>query len=269
MAGALLGAILALTLPAPARAAVEGTDRLAALGLLWLPEDAAPNVSTPLVVVLHDSTGIDPRGWHYGDQMMAAGIAVLHVELLDTADDGIVSPTRLDESAESILRLRMVIESVVEDPRFAQARIGLLGFGASAQAAALVAADPAYGSRIAGLALLYPGCAGIDAALAATGGAPTSPVLLQHGDADPANLPAACIALATRLARSAPVRRVTYAGAGYAWDLRPVGMDEVRRLPWPGRPGERIAVTFWAEGAALSATRTASFFAATLAAPRP
>jgi dienelactone hydrolase len=269
IARAIVGAIITITIFAPGPSAAYGTDRLGALGLLWLPDDAAPNTPTPLVVVLHDSTGIDPRGWLYGDQMMAAGIAILHVELLDTAHDGVASPARFDEAAAAAARLRLVIESVVEDQRFADARIGLLGFGASGQAATLVAADPVYGSRIDALALLYPGCTGLDAVLAAAGRGPASPVLLQHGDTDPANRPAACIALAARLARTAPVRRLQYAGAGFAWDLRPIGLDEVRKLPWPGRPGARIQATFWEEGAALSATRTASFFAASLLAPHP
>ena len=98
---------------------------------------------------------------------------------------------------------------------------------------------------------------------------PRSPILLLHGDADPVNAPADCIGLASALARTAPVRRVQYAGAGYAWDLVPSGQYEVHKLPWPGRPGQHVAVRFWPQGAALSATQAASFFAATFATPRP
>ncbi|WP_198371402.1 dienelactone hydrolase family protein [Roseomonas rosulenta] len=264
----MFAAILGITSLAIDVAPAKGAEGLDAMGLLWLPNDAAPPVPTPLVVVLHDATGIDPRGWLYGDQLMAAGIAVLHVELLDTPFDGVESRQPFDEAEASIKRLRMVIARVAQDERFAHAPLGLLGFGASGKAATLLAADPAHGSRITALALLYPGCARLNAALIDAGTGPASSILLQHGDADPANQVAECAALTSRLSRTATVRRVQYAGAGFAWDLRPLGMDERRKLALPGRPDVRIAVTFWPDGAALSATRTASFFAATLAVPR-
>ncbi len=267
----LAAAILASLLLGSGPGLAQEHDRVAALGLLWQPERSDPKAraATPagIVLALHDETGVDPRGWQYGDQILAAGIAVLHLELLDTSQDGTRVTATDDEAAAARARLRLAIEIVAADPRFAGAPMGVLGFGASAQAAALVAAESGPGARIAALALLYPGCATLDAALAAQGGAPPSAVLLQHGAEDQANRPAECRALGQRLGPAPRVRRVEYAGAGFAFDLRPVGADEVRRLPWPGRPGERVAARHWPAGAALAATRTASFFAATLGAP--
>ena len=93
-----------------------------------------------------------------------------------------------------------------------------------------------------------------------------SPVLLLHGDADPANSPADCAGLAGRIARSAPVRRRQYAGAGYAWDLPAIGLDAVRKLPWPDRPGMWLPASHWPEAAEFSAAQVASFFARALSA---
>uniref|UniRef100_UPI00355796A1 hypothetical protein n=1 Tax=Falsiroseomonas oryziterrae TaxID=2911368 RepID=UPI00355796A1 len=123
--------------------------------------------------------------------------------------------------------------------------------------------------RIGALALLYPGCDGVADRVVADDARPRAPVLLLHGDADPANPRAACEGLAALLARTAPVRHVWYAGAGYAWDRPPSGAYEVLRLPWPGRPGALIAAAYWPEAAELSAAQAASFFVAALATPGP
>lgn len=266
-AWAIVGAMLALTLLLPERGLAVGSDGPDAVGLLWLPDGEAPSVPPAVVIAVHELTGIDPRGWRYGEQITAAGIAVLHVELRDVSAEG-AGPTVADEAAAALARLLLVIDILAEDPRFANAGLGLLAFGTAGEAAMRAAADPVYGGRIAALVLLYPGCAGLDAAAATAGGGPRSPVLLLHGDADPANSPADCSCLAARLARTAPVRRVQYAGVSYAWDWAPSGLHEVPELPWPGRPGLRVAVRHSPEGAALSATRAASFFAAAFATRR-
>jgi dienelactone hydrolase len=221
-----------------------------------------------VVIALHDSTGVDRRGWHYGDQLTAAGITVLHIELLETSADGFSSTEAADDATAARARLTKVMRLLAEDQRFASASVGLLAFGAAGQAALLAAADPVHGDRIAGLALLYPGCAALAAAATIERAQPRSPVLLLHGDADPANLPAECSGLAGQLARSASVRRRQYAGAGYAWDLAPHGPHETMKLPWPGRPGVMVAVSYWREAAELAATQVAAFFAASFAVHR-
>ncbi|MBR0663316.1 hypothetical protein GXW71_03005 [Roseomonas hellenica] len=265
-AWAIVGAMLALALLLPERGLAAGSDGPDAVGLLWLPDGEAPSVPPAVVIAVHELTGIDPRGWRYGEQITAAGIAVLHVELRDVSADNAGSAAVADDAAAALARLLLVIDILAEDPRFANAGLGLLAFGTAGEAAMLAAADPVYGGRIAALVLLYPGCAGLDAAAATAGGGLRSPVLLLHGDADPANSPADCSGLAARLAHTAPVRRVQYAGASYAWDWAPSGLHEVPELPWPGQPGLRVAVRHSPEGAALSATRAASFFAAAFAA---
>jgi dienelactone hydrolase len=268
-AALLACALLACAMVPPGPGLAREADHLGALGLLWWPDQVAPARPAPLVVVLHDDSGVDPRGWLHGDQIRAAGIAVLHVELRIPTEDGPDPATAKQDAEAAVARLGLMVETIAQDPRFAAVPVGILAFGDTARAAALAAADPRHAGRIAALVLLYPGCAGLDAALGAAGRGPRASILLQHGDADPANLPAECALLERGLARGAPIRRLEYAGAGFAWDLRPIGMDEVRRLPWPGRTGERLRAEYWPEGAALAASRSASFFATTLSARRP
>lgn len=269
MARLLLGAALtvaALTAgPAPAG---EASNRVL-VGMLWLPDGVTPRGPIPLVLALHDAPGIDARAWRYGEQITAAGIAVLQVDLHEVALNGADPPAPSDGNATALARLAMVLDIIAADPRFGFAPIGLLAFGSAAEAATLAAIELADSNRFAALVLLYPGCAGLEATIEARTDGPRAPVLLLHGDVDPANPPLDCMSLAARLARTAPVRRVQYAGAGYAWDRAPTGPWEVARLPWPGRPGQRVPATYWPAGAELSATQAASFFAAGFASPRP
>lgn len=182
-------------------------------------------------IAVHDAVGIDPRGWRYAEQLTAAGIAVLHLELYDTSADGAGPLTEGDAAAPT--RLATAAATLVEDPRFGGMRLGILAFGAAGETALRAAVAPGLGEHIAALALLYPGCATLrDAAVAV----PRSPVLLLHGDADPANPLADCAALAARLARGAPVRHIRYAGAGYAWDCRHPASRRWRPCPGPAAP---------------------------------
>jgi dienelactone hydrolase len=266
-ARALLGAALAIMLLTPARVLAGEPLTPGEVGLLWLPDGEAPPTPIAVVIALHEAAGIDPRGWRYGDQITAAGIAVLHVELQETSADGFAPLVERDAPAAEVARLRRVIDLVAADPRFAQGAIGLLAFGAAGQAAINAAADTTYGPRVAALALLYPGCTSLAATVATERLQPRLPILLLSGDSDEANPPADCVRLADQLAPAAPVRHVQYAGAGYAWDLPPAGPYETFKMPWPGRPGSVVAVNYWPKAAELSATQAASFFAATLTAP--
>jgi len=263
----LLCAALAAAIVAPGRGSAN-PGSLDAAGLLALPDERVAPVPAGLVIAVHEPTGIDPRGWAYGDQILAAGIAVLHTEALDTSADGFAPHTGPDEDAAALARLMGVIGRVASDPRFANAPVGLLAFGGAGRIAVRAAADEAAGGRIGALVLLYPGCAGLEAALVAGDVRPRAPVLLLHGDADPANPPAECDDVAARIARTAPVRKVRYAGAGYAWDRPLSGPYESLKLPWPGRPGARVPVSYWPAAAEVSASQAAGFLAAALA-PAP
>ncbi|WP_198375347.1 dienelactone hydrolase family protein [Neoroseomonas rubea] len=231
------------------------------VGLLWPPDEAAAPAPLAVVVALHDTTGIGPRGWHYGKQLTAAGIAVLFVELVDTSADGVASATASDDAAAARDRMAQVMDLLARDPRFAGTPVGFLAFGDSGLAALRAASDPAHGDRTAGLVLLYPGCATLASAARAEAMRPRSPILLLHGDADPVNLPADCRELAAELLRFVPVRRRQYAGAGYAWDYASYGSQETVKLPWPGRPGMLVPVSHWPQLTELTATQVAAFFA--------
>jgi dienelactone hydrolase len=265
--GLLVGALLMLLVPSQGRATEQA-------GLLWPAEEMAPAGPPALVVVLHDPLGIDSRGWTYAEQLTAAGITVLHVELLDVSADGYTAgPAAADlasqDAAQARARLVEVIDTLAEDPRFDGAPIGLLAFGESGAAALHVATDPQRGRRVEALALLYPGCAGLIGPAAAQRSLSRAPVLLLHGDADPANSPAECGALAEVLAAAGPVRRREFAGAGYAWDRPPHGPYEMMKLPWPGRPGLLLPVHHWPALTELAAAQVAAFFASSLAPPHP
>lgn len=263
VAAVILGLAIAL---APGRSlAGDPCDGPEAIGLLWLPAEADAVAPMPAVIAVHDAAGIDPRGWRYAEQLTAAGIAVLHIELYETFADGAGPSTDGDAAAPA--RLAAAAAILAEDPRFGGARLGILAFGAAGEVALRAAAAPGLGEHVAALALLYPGCGALRDALSATEAVPRSPVLLLHGDADAANPTADCAGLAARLARGAPVRHIRYADAGYAWDLPPSGVEEVVNMPWPGSPGRWLPVGHRPAIAELSATQVAGFFARAFAPP--
>jgi dienelactone hydrolase len=212
----------------------------AVIGTLTLPL-AGEGRRLPAVVLVHDALGPDPRSERYIAQLGAAGIAVL--ELL---------------SEEVLPVLPLAAEALAADPRIDGSRIGVLGFGAGAAAAAMARVP------FAARALLYPGCATLPADRAEPPASARTPLLLLHGGADPANSPAACAAAAEALARGgAAVRRVEYAGAGFAWDRPAFGQEGRSLLPAPGST-ERVPAVPWPELAELSATQVAGFFALAL-----
>jgi dienelactone hydrolase len=220
--------------PASAAPAVEAASFLQLQARLIVPEAPPP---WPAVVVLQDTLGPDGRSEAYAAQLAAAGIAVL--DLISDGNDA----DRLVEAAALLDR----------DPRIAAGRLGLLGFGAGGAAA--LAAPARFGARAA----LYPGCGTLPAEGYLPG--PGEAVLLLHGDADPANRPADCEAVARGLAQpGASIRRIAYRAATYAWDRPPHGLDARSLLPWPGR-AQRVASRAWPELAAMSAAQVAGFFA--------
>jgi dienelactone hydrolase len=210
-------------------AKVRFLDVGAMSGALLLPAHEPP---IGLVMLLPDRQDADLRSATYVEQFLGAGIAVFDVfQGEDDPADMTLGAAAL--SAEAGLRGILV---------------GALGFGSGARQA--LGLGPGVAARV----LLYPGCPG----LAETAG--TDPVLVLHGEGDVSNSADACADLAARLARGGrAVRRIGYAGAGYAWDYP--SQTQVGRVMLP-RPdgGGRVAALPWPELAELSATQATAFF---------
>ena len=258
-------AILLAAMAAGARAedlpAVEVLGPGAALGRLFLPRPEAMSAAT--VVVVADVLAPDARGEHYIGRINAAGIAALDLNVEDAADALHAGPPPLGAM------ITFATERLSADSRIDSTRLGLLAFGTAAGVAfstLLDAADP--GGRWGAVALLYPGCATLSQVLQ-TSSPPawfhSVPFLLLHGDSDPANSSATCAEFAAVLSRHAPVRRIEYRGAGYAWDRPRYGGATAELIPRPDGPG-RVKASHWPELADLSAEQVSHFFSVALAA---
>ena len=198
--------------PAQARAqrfptlALEDGAGQAALLHMPSPDHPAP----PIIIILPDSAPHDLRHDRYAEHLLALGFAVLVPQRAPAVIEGFIRRLR-DAPAQG------AGQGVGQDG----ARIGLLAFGAGAAEALRHGPMPR--------ALLYPGCAQLP------GPPDAAPVLLLHGDADPANPPPACAATARAWRDAgAPVTRHMLRGAGYAWDLEPLGGFRQALLPAPG-----------------------------------
>jgi dienelactone hydrolase len=271
-------ALLLLGLAAPGAGAEEGgAVEWFSSGTIqgWLSLPAEPSAgqpakpsalgAMPVVILVNDNLGADARGERYVARLNARGIAAL--ELVE--DDQAEAP---DLAGAGVARAALAL---AQDQRFDAGRIGVLGFGAGAHPALLAAPHDEDGRELLrGRALLYPGCAALareapsrhDALRDAPRDAPGpghAPVLLLHGDADPANPTAACGELAGTLARAMPVRRIEYHGAGYGWDRPRYGSEGSTALPRPDGPG-RVRTSYWPALADLSAEQVAQFLALAL-----
>ncbi len=207
-----------------------------AAGMLEVPARAASG-RVPVVLVLHDSLGLDGRSDAYAAQILGAGIAVLD---LAAADAGGIAAA---------------LHMLAREPRLDVSRLGVLGFGAGARLAAELPFP------FAAHALLYPGCADL-------GGPPGrgAEVVLMHGAADPTNTREACAQAAQRYeAAGVRVHQQTFAGATYAWDYPSHGVESPILFPAPGVE-TRVRVRPWPALVALSATELAGFFARALSA---
>ncbi|HYF06666.1 MAG TPA: dienelactone hydrolase family protein [Acetobacteraceae bacterium] len=233
-------------------------------GLLY--DSAASSHPSPAVLIVHDTLGIDRRSQGYIAQLGAAGVLVLEVELHASSADGLVTPFPSDEEAGHLVSLAAA--ALARDPRVSATHIGALGFGVGARAVALAQAGngrPMFAARV----LLYPGCATLAPMLSASPRdrwAAASPVLILHGEDDPANTPAQCEDLATVLDATSPARRISYRGASYAWDVPQVGDISQSALPWP-RLSRSIPVHSWPELAELTAAQAAAFLSQAMREP--
>jgi dienelactone hydrolase len=232
------------------------------MGLLYVPAGGASQL--PAVLIVRDTLGLDQRSQRYVAQLNAAGLLVLEVELRANPLDGFAEP--LPGEAEAAGLVAHVAAALARDPRVDPMRIGALGFGIGARAVAL--ASPARDGRatFAARLLLYPGCAGLGDLLPALPHAPgavPSPVLILHGEDDPANAPEECQELASAFGATGPVRRISYRAATYAWDLpQPEGGEQAAQ-PWL-RGGGAVPMRSWPELAESSAAEVARFFAQAL-----
>jgi dienelactone hydrolase len=223
-------------------------------GLLHPPATGAP--PSAAVLIVNDALGVDTRSQRYVAQLTGAGLTVLEVELRPNPPDGWAEP--LPEEAEAANLVGRAAAALADDPRVNPARIGALGFGIGARALAL--APRREDGRD------YPGCGSLGELVRMSEGAAASvlsPVLLLHGEDDPANLPTECESLSAALGRTAPVRRISFREATYAWDLAQWAEGECSRQPWPGGQGT-VPVQPWPELAELTAAQAAAFLANTL-----
>ncbi|WP_165982730.1 dienelactone hydrolase family protein [Dankookia rubra] len=211
---------------------------------------------------MNDALGMDMRSQRYIDRLAAADLLVLEVELRPNPPDGWPEP--LPSEAEAADLVGRAAAALAGDPRVNPDRVGALGFGIGARAVALALADgrDPFAARV----LLYPGCKGLGEGVGApehAAAAVRSPVLLLHGEDDPANPLAECEGLSVALRRTASVRRLSYRGATYGWDVSQWSEGEHSSQPWPGGQGT-VAVRPWPELAELTAAHAAAFLANTL-----
>ena len=258
----LLPALL-LVVAAPGRAEPPPTillaDAAGGIGLLTLPARIpAAGPLPPAVILVHDASGLDNRSWRTATGLLDAGIAVLEIETVAIPVDGFgVAPDAgPDAEVAAVIRARAALDAAaMTDP----GRVAGLGFGRGAQTLALLPGRAQGGPDWAARVLLYPGCASLAALLAEAPSLARSPLLLLHGDADPANRHDDCLDLASKLAQGeARMRVIAYAGATYGWDMPPIGADGVSFQPDPSGSG-RLPVQPWPELAQMSAAQAAAF----------
>jgi dienelactone hydrolase len=259
---AFAASVMAVTVPPALAEPIEvlyGQD--GAVGFLYPSETGArPSAA---VLIVNDALGMDTRSLRYIDHLTAAGLAVLEVEVGANPLDGRAEPLPGDVEAASVVA--RAAAALAGDPRVDPAHIGALGFGIGARAAALVPLQRNERDTFAARVLLYPGCGSLDRLVQAAGGAAivTSPLLLMHGEDDPANMPADCERLAATLGKTAPVRRLSFYGASYAWDVPLRGEGVYSRQPWPGGQST-VLVRSWPELADQTAAQAAAFLTNTL-----
>jgi len=216
---------------------VAGAPARAVGAQLYLPLHAAPDHSTPAVVLLHGSGGlIAERGERYGRELAGMGVAVLVVETYDSRRD---MATSFIERVLNITETMFVADAyaglayLATRPEIDARHVVLAGFSYGGMAAtyALYAqmADqlaPRYpdGRRLlfAGHVAFYGPCVARFRDSRTTG----APLLMLYGQQDELMVPARCEEIADDLRRGgSQVTVIAYPGAVHQWDgAMPRGM---------------------------------------------
>ncbi|MDO8910472.1 MAG: dienelactone hydrolase family protein [Phenylobacterium sp.] len=194
-------------------------------GLLRTPREAGDPVGA--VLICHGSDGVDGRGEYYAGALNAAGFATLEIDMWAARSTSRGAAGRPRSPMETLPDAFGALKFLGEQPEIDPARVGILGFSWGGVVSLLSAtkgrADPLRGD-LAGFAAHvahYPVCYAYAAdprmALTDLTGAP---ILIQTGDIDTYDHPDAGEKLAAALAAqgTAPVRNITYAGAGHGFD---------------------------------------------------
>jgi dienelactone hydrolase len=192
---------------------------------LYLPPHAAPNHSTPAVILLHGAAGlVHQRGSVYGPQLAAMGVAVLVVDTFgarrDLAESFIGRVINITETmfvADAYAGLRYLAAR----PEIDAHHVALAGFswGGMATTYALYAqladalAPP--GLRFVGHVAFYAPCIARFADSRTTG----APLLMLYGADDELIRPDRCAQIADDLrSGGSSVAVIAYPGAVHQWD---------------------------------------------------
>jgi len=211
-----------LTLQAQPPAAIPGVLRL---------PPAPPRV--PAVVILHGSAGVDGRGERYAQQLLAAGIGSIEIDMFTPRNIGrgqatTARPRQFDTLPDVFGALRFLAANPRVDPQ----RIGVMGlsYGAGLSIMASIEsigrAYAAGGADFRAAAPLYPVCFGYDPdrPLARLPGQnfPRLPMLMLVGERDDydADGGASCrrLAMSGQPAAQARMQFQVMAGATHMWD---------------------------------------------------
>lgn len=150
---------------------------------LHLPR--AQQDALPVIIIVPDARQQEMRHERYVEHLLAVGFAVLVPQ---------------DQPVE----MGWLLDAARQNPILDGGRIGLLSFGTGAALTPEIGRLPR--------ALLYPGCGQLAFPRE------TAPLLLIHGDADPANPALACAALAQGWEESgAAVTHYALQGVAHAW----------------------------------------------------
>ena len=197
---------------------------------LYLPLNAAPDHSTPAVILLHGSAGLTAaRGDRYGRELSGMGVAVLVVETYDSRTDlGQSFVDRVLNITETMFVADAYagLAELATRPEIDARHVVLAGFSYGgmattyalyAQMADLLASRFSDGSRLffAGHVAFYAPCIARFRDSRTTG----APLLMLYGQQDELMVPARCEEVARDLrAGGSEVTIITYPGAVHQWD---------------------------------------------------
>ncbi len=193
-------------------------------GLLFLPPGAAPDHTTPAVVMLHGSAGMIADRARYGPQLAAMGIAVLLVETYDSRRDlatGFIARVLNITETMFVADAYGALRYLAARPEIDAHHVVLAGFsyGGMATTYAMYAqmadalAPP--GLRFAGHVAYYAPCIARFADSRTTG----APLLMLYGGQDQLMRTPRCEQIAADLrAGGSQVQIIVYPDAVHQWD---------------------------------------------------